>query len=841
MFRFLTIITLVLLAKLASAGVLPNGNPEDQFQFGLTKALSDDLETAEKAFIEFSKLYPEHERSADALYWLGRVQFLGGKFDKSAITLSKFNKYFKNDVRVVDTTLWIAESVSHFAPPKQACEIFNKLQIFWQSPPAEHLSRLKKLKINAGCALATDEEATSEKGVLQAKSQGSKFCSDADFKKAKLSGDRYSPEEAYHFGRKIQELIRTKNLVGIFSLVKGELSSGPRKGYVVDKSFNQIFDKSWVDRVLSTEPECSPIGWRGFMLGNGLVWFNKSNNGWKITSLNGTISETRNIETKGWRVNNRVLHPSCFTRSWLSSDNFEEFGANYNIRLQDLESVPGQFMGTNITDYAPIKPTWCSKNESCEEISLVQQVQKCSPINFSFEIVDKAIQVKNSSGLAFEYSLMGQLSKSACESLAPNVGEDCMASYLVEISENTGGSMGHRNTYGIFGLFDLAQNGPSIVPLMYFQGKNEGLDFFDRVSKEPVVLTQDVLAPKIYDLVAKTNDKQGIIIGRVTDDTGIAELTIDGKIVQVQPDGRFEHRTFVPADGKQVLIEATDLAGLTSQKQLSLSREAVIQSASISFDSLNPIGKRVTKNRNALALIVGVASYENTPAPAIYADSDAKMFRDYASEKLGIPENRIETLINDGAELTDMLLSVKNWLARSVKQDRTDVYVFFAGHGLASDDGKKMYLLPYDGSPQLLDRTAILRDELFSDIAAANPRSVTVFLDTCYSGTTRGTDMLIASRPIAIQVKQQNIPDGFTVFTAAGGDQTAKPLEEAKHGMFSYFLMKGMEGDADNNGDNQITAAELHQYVEQNVVQQSGGSQVPGLQGDAERVLVRFQ
>ena len=126
---------------------------------------------------------------------------------------------------------------------------------------------------------------------------------------------------------------------------------------------------------------------------------------------------------------------------------------------------------------------------------------------------------------------------------------------------------------------------------------------------------------------------------------------------------------------------------------------------------------------------------------------------------------------------------------------------FFAGHGLASEDGKKMYLLPYDGAPELLDKTALLRKELFDDIAGTGPRSVTVFLDTCYSGTTRGTDMLVASRPIAIRAKQQNIPEGFTVFTAAGGDQTAKPLEEAKHGMFSYFLMKGMEGDADINQD----------------------------------------
>ena len=59
--------------------------------------------------------------------------------------------------------------------------------------------------------------------------------------------------------------------------------------------------------------------------------------------------------------------------------------------------------------------------------------------------------------------------------------------------------------------------------------------------------------------------------------------------------------------------------------------------------------------------------------------------------------------------------------------------------------------------------------------------------------------------------------------------------------MFSYFLMKGMEGEADSNQDNQSTAGELHTYVQQNVVQQSSGSQTPEIQGDIDRVLVRFQ
>ena len=101
--------------------------------------------------------------------------------------------------------------------------------------------------------------------------------------------------------------------------------------------------------------------------------------------------------------------------------------------------------------------------------------------------------------------------------------------------------------------------------------------------------------------------------------------------------------------------------------------------------------------------------------------------------------------------------------------------------------------------------------------------------------------MLIASRPVAIKALKQSFPEGFTVMTAAAGDQTANPLEEAKHGMFSYFLMKGMEGEADANKENRITAGELHSYVQANVIQQSSCSHTPELQGDADRVLVQFQ
>ena len=132
--------------------ILPHASVEDQFRFALTHALQNDLVTAEKAFEEFIDEYPEHERAADALFWLGRVQFIQGQYEKSATTFSKFNTDFSTDARLPDTTLWIAESVAKFAAPEQACVIYASLAEFLDQPPANFLTRLKELSDSAECS-----------------------------------------------------------------------------------------------------------------------------------------------------------------------------------------------------------------------------------------------------------------------------------------------------------------------------------------------------------------------------------------------------------------------------------------------------------------------------------------------------------------------------------------------------------------------------------------------------------------------------------------------------------------------------------------------------------------
>ena len=140
---------------------------------------------------------------------------------------------------------------------------------------------------------------------------------------------------------------------------------------------------------------------------------------------------------------------------------------------------------------------------------------------------------------------------------------------------------------------------------------------------------------------------------------------------------------------------------------------------------------------------------------------------------------------------------------------------------------------------------AITRNEIIKILQKTNPKSVTMFFDTCYSGQTRNEETLVASlRPVRIVVDDQEIPNNFTIFTASANDQTSGSIEEAKHGMFSYYLMKGLEGKADENKDRKITNGELIAYIKNNVSQEAfteNREQDPMLAGDPDKVLMSYR
>lgn len=135
----------------AKPEILPDTSAEEQYNFALQRAMQNDLETAEAAFAEFRQFNAGHPREADSLFWLGRIQFLRGEFEQAALTFSEFSRAYPEDARLNDTTIWVAESVSRFAPPDQACDIYRQLPSVVPEPSQRLTERLAALSEAANC------------------------------------------------------------------------------------------------------------------------------------------------------------------------------------------------------------------------------------------------------------------------------------------------------------------------------------------------------------------------------------------------------------------------------------------------------------------------------------------------------------------------------------------------------------------------------------------------------------------------------------------------------------------------------------------------------------------
>ena len=99
------------------------------------------------------------------------------------------------------------------------------------------------------------------------------------------------------------------------------------------------------------------------------------------------------------------------------------------------------------------------------------------------------------------------------------------------------------------------------------------------------------------------------------------------------------------------------------------------------------------------------------------------------------------------------------------------------------------------------------------------PKSVTMFFDACYSGQSNTGEALIAGlKPLAITSDDEgSIPENVNIFSSSGLDQTSSTIKEAEHGIFTYYLLKGLQGNADKDKDKKITNLELFKYLKKNV------------------------
>jgi len=241
-------------------------------------------------------------------------------------------------------------------------------------------------------------------------------------------------------------------------------------------------------------------------------------------------------------------------------------------------------------------------------------------------------------------------------------------------------------------------------------------------------------------------------------------------------------------------------------------------SSSLTIDIEKNIPQSETKNIDDLAIVIGIEEYKNVNN-ATFADRDATWFKEYIAKQFGVKNNRILFLSNENATKAalDTALGSKGWLAKRLKQGKSNVYVYYAGHGTTGIDDKESYLVPYDGDPNYPTYTSIKVDDMYKQLSLLKTKSTTLFLDACFTGQDRDNQSLLAdARPVAIVPKQLQTR-GLSVYTATSANQISSALQDKKHGIFSYWLMKGLQGNADTDSDSFITHNELRAYLDENV------------------------
>jgi hypothetical protein len=230
-----------------------------------------------------------------------------------------------------------------------------------------------------------------------------------------------------------------------------------------------------------------------------------------------------------------------------------------------------------------------------------------------------------------------------------------------------------------------------------------------------------------------------------------------------------------------------------------------------------PAARKSGQERDAVALVIGISRYRDESIPQVrYAKRDAETMASYLEAVAGVSRSKMKVLLDEGATQSDLASYVEEWLPRRVSAD-TAVYVYYAGHGMPNLTTGKAFLVPYDGHPDFSNKLYPL-DRLYDSLEKLPAKEVVVMLDSCFSGATGRSVLPSGARPIGLAVEgvSANVKKSI-VLTASSGTQISSDYDDQGHGLFTYFLLKGLRGDADKDSNGVVQIEELYDFVKNSV------------------------
>lgn len=251
-------------------------------------------------------------------------------------------------------------------------------------------------------------------------------------------------------------------------------------------------------------------------------------------------------------------------------------------------------------------------------------------------------------------------------------------------------------------------------------------------------------------------------------------------------------------------------------------------------------GKQISRPQD-FALIVGIENYRNV-ASAEFSERDAVSFKNYAGSMLGVPEENTIVLLGERARRADIAKYIEEWLPRNVGSD-SRVYFFYSGHGAPDPLKGISYLVPWDGDPSFLGSSGYPIPALYAALEALKAKEILVALDACFSGDGGRSVLAKGIRPL-VRVTDPSLPakSKLSVLTAARSDEIAGSDQNQRHGLFTYYFLKGLRGDGELNKTEPVTLEKLHSYIQNNVLRaarRQNRDQTPQIYSSSPGLVVR--
>lgn len=244
------------------------------------------------------------------------------------------------------------------------------------------------------------------------------------------------------------------------------------------------------------------------------------------------------------------------------------------------------------------------------------------------------------------------------------------------------------------------------------------------------------------------------------------------------------------------------------------------------------------------ALIIGVSNYKDKNVPPLqYSSRDAKLFYNYLVSTSGgrFERERVKLLIDEKATAVNIRMSLFEWLRQALEEDV--VIIYFAGHGSSdSPDSQNLFLLPYDANYNNIASTAFPMWDIETALKRfLKAKRVIVLADACHAGgigssfdISRRAGRAIKVNPVNEGLKRlADVGRGICVFTSSDDRQYSQESDKwgGGQGVFTYYLLKGLQGEADYNRDQNITLGELIPYVSEKVRRETSNAQSPTVSG----------